>query len=72
MTGHVDIYLVPEIDTGHLLAESLVFFGKMQMAGAIMGAANPVILNLPFVSDESRMAEIALAALICRKGGNDA
>ena len=72
VTGNVDIYLVPEIDTGHLLAESLVFFGKMQMAGAIMGTANPVILNLPFVSDENRIAEIALATLICRKRGNDA
>jgi phosphate butyryltransferase len=72
VTGNVDIYLVPEIDTGHLLAESLVFFGKMPMAGAIVGTANPVILNLPFVSAESRIAEIALAALMCRRRGNDA
>jgi phosphate butyryltransferase len=71
VTGNVNIYLVPEIDTGHLLAESLVFFGKMQMAGAIMGTANPVILNIPFVSDENKVVEIALAALICGKGGND-
>jgi len=28
VTGNVDIYLVPEVDTGHLLAEALVFFGK--------------------------------------------
>ena len=72
VTGNVDIYLVPEIDTGYLLAESLVFFGKMPMAGAIMGTANPVILNLPFVFAESRIAEIALAVLICRKRGTDA
>jgi phosphate butyryltransferase len=72
VTGNVDIYLVPEIDTGHLLAESLVFFGKMETAGAIMGTANPVILNLPFVADENKIAEIALAALICGKRGNDA
>lgn len=72
VTGNVDIYLVPEIDTGHLLAESLVFFGKMETAGAIMGTEHPVILNLPFVSDENKLAEIALAALICGKRGNDA
>ena len=72
VTGNVDIYLVPEVDTGHLLAEALVFFGKMETAGAIMGMTNPVILNLPFVSDDSRVVEIALAALMCRKGGNDA
>jgi len=72
VTGNVDIYLVPEVDTGHLLAEALVFFGKLETAGAIMGTTNPVILNLPFVSDKSRIVEIALAAVMCGKGGDGA
>ncbi len=72
VTGNVDIYLVPEIDTGLLLAESLVFFGKMATAGAIMGTTNPVILNLSFVSAEDRMVEIAIAAMMCKKVRNDA
>jgi phosphate butyryltransferase len=69
VTGNVDIYVVPEIDTGHLLAEALVFFGRMQTAGVVMGTIKPVILNLPFVSDENRIVEMALAGLVCRKGG---
>ncbi|HBL22799.1 MAG TPA: phosphate butyryltransferase [Deltaproteobacteria bacterium] len=72
VTGNVDIYLVPEVDTGHLLAEALVFFGKMETAGAIMGTTNPVILNLPFVADEGRIVEIAIASLMCGKGGDGA
>jgi len=64
VTGNVDIYLVPEVDTGHLLAEALVFFGKMETAGAIMGTTNPVIMNLPFVSHKSRIVEIAIASLM--------
>ncbi|MEN6318217.1 MAG: phosphate acyltransferase [Syntrophaceae bacterium] len=72
VTGNVDIYLVPEVDTGHLLTEALVFFGKMETAGAIMGTMNPIILNLPFVSDESRIVEIAIASLMCGKGGDGA
>jgi phosphate butyryltransferase len=72
VTGNVDIYLVPEIDTGHLLAEALVFFGKLETAGAIMGTTNPVILNIPFVSDENRIVEIAIAALMCKKGEDHA
>ncbi|MFA6412998.1 MAG: phosphate acyltransferase [Syntrophales bacterium] len=71
VTGSVDIYLVPEIDTGHLLAEALVFFGKMQTAGMVMGTSKPVILNLPFVSDENRLVEIAIACLACIKGGTN-
>jgi phosphate butyryltransferase len=72
VTGNVDIYLAPEIDTGHLLAEALAFFGKLEFAGAIMGTTNPVIMHLPFVSDESMVVEIAIAALMCKKGGDNA
>jgi len=72
VTGNVDIYLVPEIDTGHLLAEALVFFGNLETAGAVMGTTNPVILNVPLVCDENRIVEIALAALMCEKGEDHA
>ena len=64
VTGNVDIYLVPEIDSGYLLTQCLVFFGKMEMAGVLMGLTKPVILNLPFVLRENRLVEIALASLI--------
>jgi phosphate butyryltransferase len=64
VTGNVDIYLVPEIESGYLLAQSLVFVGRMEMAGVLMGVTKPVILNLPFVSQENRLVEIALASLI--------
>lgn len=71
VTGNVDIYLIPEIDTGHLLAEALVFFGRMPTAGVVIGTASPVILKLPFVSKENRLVEIALASLLCRKKGRN-
>jgi len=68
VTGNVDIYLVPEVDTGLLLAEALVFFGRMKAAGAIMGTAKSVVMNLPLVAAENRLVEIALACLRCGKG----
>jgi phosphate butyryltransferase len=64
VTGNVDIYLAPDIDSGYLLSQSLVFFGKMEMAGILMGVTKPVILNLPFVSRKNRLVEIALASII--------
>jgi phosphate butyryltransferase len=64
VTGSVDIYLVPEIESGYLLAQSLVFFGRMEMAGVLMGMTKPVIVNLPFVSRENRLVEIAMATLL--------
>jgi len=64
VTGNVDIYLTPDIEAGYSLAQLLVFIGKMQMAGVLLGTSKPVILDLPFVSNENKVAEIALAALI--------
>jgi phosphotransacetylase len=71
VTGNADIYLVPEIDSGYLLAEALVFFGRMQMAGVVMGTVKPVILDLPFVSRQDRIVEIALACLLSGDGENN-
>jgi phosphate butyryltransferase len=67
VTGYVDIYVVPDVETGYLLAQTLVFFGKMKAAGVMLGMVKPVILNLPFVPEEGRLAEIALASLLSVK-----
>jgi len=64
VTGNADIFLVPDIETGYSLIEALVFFGKMKTAGILMGTTKPVALNPPFISDENRLVEIAIATLI--------
>jgi phosphate butyryltransferase len=64
VTGNVDIYLAPEMDTGYSLTQLLVYIGKMQMAGAVMGTGSPVVLDLPFVSPDNKVIEIALAVLL--------
>lgn len=71
VTGNVDIYLVPEVDTGYLLAESLFFIGGIETAGMLMGMTRPVILNVPFVSEDGRLVELALASLARERGGVD-
>jgi phosphate butyryltransferase len=71
VTGNVNIYLVPEIDTGHLLAELLVCIGRIRTAGMVVGTICPVILDVPFVPDECRLVEIALASLAQRRGEAD-
>jgi phosphate butyryltransferase len=68
VTGNVDIYLVPEIDTGYLLAQLLVYIGRMKMIGMLMGTSSPVVLDLPFVCAADRVIEIALAVLMTDKG----
>ncbi|MFB3925502.1 MAG: phosphate acyltransferase [Syntrophales bacterium] len=72
VTGNVDVYVVPEIETGYLLVQALVFFGRMKTAGILLGTAKPVIPNMPFISDENRVVELALAALISRREADNA
>ena len=64
VTGHGDIYLVPNVEAGFLMAELSVFIGKTPMACALMGTSHPVVLNLPFVPAENRLTEIELAVLL--------
>lgn len=67
VTGNADIYIAPEVETGYLLAQTLVFFGRMKAAGIVLGTVKPVILNLPFIPAEDRLGEIALAChLSCK------
>jgi phosphate butyryltransferase len=65
VTGHGDIYLMPNVEAGLLMAELSVFIGKTPMACALMGVSHPVVLNLPFVPAENRLTEVELAVLLC-------
>jgi phosphate butyryltransferase len=65
VTGQGDIYLVPNVEAGYLMAQLSVFIGATPMACALMGVSRPVVLNLPFVPLENRLTEIELAVLLC-------
>jgi phosphate butyryltransferase len=65
VTGQGDIYLVPNVEVGYLMAQLSVFIGNTPMACALMGTSHPVVLNLPFVPMENRLTEIELAVLLC-------
>jgi phosphate butyryltransferase len=67
VTGNADIYIAPEVETGCLLAQTLVFFGRMKAAGIVLGTVKPVILNLPFIPAQCRLGEIALACHVAGK-----
>lgn len=64
VTGDVDIYLVPDVESGYSFVETLAFIGRMPAIGILMGTAKPAILTMPFVLQKERVAEIALACLV--------
>jgi len=63
----VDIFLVPNIATGNILAKSLIYSGNARMAGFIVGAKAPVILTSRGSSSEEKYLSIVLAAAVNMK-----
>jgi phosphate butyryltransferase len=67
VAGHCDIMLVPDIESGNILAKSYSFLAGGKLAGVLVGAAAPVVLTSRADSDEAQMLSIALAVLMAEK-----
>lgn len=63
VSGDVDIYFLPDIESGYSIVEVLTFLGGAKTAGALMGSKIPIILNLRFEPTDSILINIALATL---------
>ena len=63
VAGDADILVVPNIESGNALAKQLIFLGKADAAGIVLGARVPVILTSRADSVRARLASCAVAAL---------
>lgn len=63
VSGKVDIYLLPDIESGYCIAEVMTFLGRAKPAGTLLGSKFPVILNVKFEPVESVLIDIALSML---------
>src|SRR5690606_11313209 len=45
VAGHADILVVPDLESGNMLAKQLEFMGHADSAGIVMGARVPVVLT---------------------------
>lgn len=61
--GEADFFLVPTIEAGNILGKSITYFANGKMAGIVLGAKIPLILNSRSDSIEAKLASIALAVL---------
>ncbi|HHF0526626.1 TPA: bifunctional enoyl-CoA hydratase/phosphate acetyltransferase [Legionella anisa] len=71
VAGDADILLVPEIESGNILAKQLTFLGHADAAGIVLGARVPIILVSRADSLRTRLFSCALAVKIAaaRKEG---
>jgi phosphotransacetylase len=63
VAGDPDILLVPDLESGNILAKQLSFLANADSAGLVLGARVPVILTSRSDSVRSRIASCAVAVL---------
>ncbi len=64
VAGLADILVVPDLESGNMLAKQLMYLGDAASAGLVMGARVPIVLTSRADTYESRIASCALALLL--------
>jgi len=67
VAGIADILVVPDLESGNMLAKQLEYLGGARLAGIVLGAKVPIILTSRADSAESRVASCAIASLLVEK-----
>jgi phosphate butyryltransferase len=63
VAGRADVLVVPNLESGNMLAKELTFVARAEAAGLVVGAKAPVILTSRADNDKARLASCALAQL---------
>ncbi|MBB3212185.1 phosphotransacetylase/acyl dehydratase [Herbaspirillum sp. Sphag1AN] len=67
VAGQADILLVPDLESGNMVAKQLEFLGGAASAGVVMGARLPIVLTSRADSRETRLASCAIALLLAHR-----
>jgi phosphate acetyltransferase/phosphate butyryltransferase len=66
VAGQADVLVVPDLESGNLLAKQLEYLGGAVSAGIVLGAKVPIVLVSRADSSQSRIASCAIAVLVAR------
>jgi phosphate acetyltransferase/phosphate butyryltransferase len=64
VAGQADILLVPNLESGNILAKQLTFLARAEAAGIVLGARVPIILTSRADTVRARLASCAVATLL--------
>jgi phosphate butyryltransferase len=68
VAGNADILIVPSVPAGNIAAKGMLYFGRARMAGVIVGARVPIIINSRADNAETRLLSMALAPVLAASG----
>jgi phosphate acetyltransferase/phosphate butyryltransferase len=67
VAGQADVFVVPDLEAGNMLAKQLEYLAEAQIAGIVLGARVPVILTSRADRTPARLGSCALAVLLARR-----
>jgi phosphate butyryltransferase len=67
IAGLADILIVPNVEAGNIVAKGLLYFARARMAGLVIGAQAPVLINSRADSAETRYLSLAMAVVLAPK-----
>jgi phosphate acetyltransferase/phosphate butyryltransferase len=68
VAGRADILVVPDLESGNMLAKQLEYLAGAQSAGIVLGARVPIVLTSRADSPATRVASCAVALVFARRG----
>lgn len=66
VAGRADIFVVPDVEAGNMLAKQLEYLAGARLAGIVLGARVPIILTSRADDTRTRLASCAIAALLAK------
>ncbi len=66
VAGHANVLVVPNLESGNMLAKSLSFLAGADSAGIVLGAKVPIILTSRADTVQARLASCAVAVLLAQ------
>jgi phosphate acetyltransferase/phosphate butyryltransferase len=67
VAGAADILVVPDLESGNMLAKQLEYLGGAASAGIVLGARVPIVLTSRADPREARIASCAVALVVARR-----
>ena len=64
VAGRADILVVPDLESGNMLAKQLEYLGDADTAGIVLGARVPIVLTSRADARDTRLASCAVAVLL--------
>lgn len=71
VAGKADVLITPDLNSGNMLAKSIIYLARAGAAGVVTGARCPIVLTSRVDSPQTKLNSIAVAAILETANGSE-